>query len=60
MERTDDRDPVIGKFLEFLARDMANQPARIRPVPKSRLARGKALVKGVSVDLDVALPDDEA
>ncbi|MBV9754409.1 MAG: type II toxin-antitoxin system PrlF family antitoxin [Hyphomicrobiales bacterium] len=58
--RSAERDPVIGKFLEFLARDMANEPAHIRPVPKSLLARGKALVKGVPVDLDAALPDDEA
>ena len=53
-------DPVIGTFLEFLARDMANEPARIRPVPKSLVALGKGLVKGVKVDLDAALPDDEA
>ncbi len=58
--RGDDGDPVIGKFLEFLARDMASEPAGIRPVPKSLVARGKALVKGVKVDLDEALPDDEA
>lgn len=58
--REDDGDPVISKFLDFLARDMAKEPARIRPVPKSLLARGKALVKGVKVDLDEALPDDEA
>jgi antitoxin PrlF len=58
--REDDGDPVIGKFLDFLARDMAKEPARIRPVPKSLLARGKALVKGVKVDLDEVLPDEEA
>ena len=46
--------------LEFLARDMASEPARIRPVTKSLLSRGKALVKGVEADLDAALPDDEA
>ncbi len=57
---SDEGDPVIGKFLEFLARNIADQPARIQPVPKSLLARGKALVKGVKVDLDAALPDDEA
>jgi antitoxin PrlF len=56
----DEHDPVIGKFLDFLAADMAGQPARIRPASKSLLARGKALVKGVDVDLDSALPDDEA
>jgi antitoxin PrlF len=58
--RADQNDPVIGQFLAFLARDMAKEPARIRPVSKSLLARGKALVKGVKVDLDEALPDDEA
>jgi len=57
--RADGDDPVIGTFLEFLARDMANEPARIRPVPKSLVARGKGLVKGVEVDLDAALADDE-
>jgi antitoxin PrlF len=58
--RADDGDPVIGKFLEFLAHDMTKAPARIRPVPKSLIARGKALVKDVEVDLDAVLPDDEA
>jgi antitoxin PrlF len=56
----DDGDPVIGKFLSFLARDMANAPARIRPVPKSLVARGKGLVGSVRVDLDAALPKDDA
>jgi antitoxin PrlF len=58
--RTEGDDPVIGKFLEFLARDMTDERGRIRPMPRSLLARGKALVKGVKVDLDAALPDDEA
>lgn len=58
--RTDEADPVIGKFLEFLARDMTNEPERIRPVPKSLVARGKGLVKGVRVDLDAALPEEDA
>jgi antitoxin PrlF len=55
----DEDDPVIGAFLAFLARDMANEPARIRPAPKSLVRRGKALVKGVKVDLDAALPEDD-
>jgi antitoxin PrlF len=53
-------DPVIGTFLAFLARDMANEPVRIRVVPKSLVARGKGLVKGVKVDLDTALPEADA
>lgn len=58
--RADDGDPVIGTFLAFLARDMANEPARIRPVPKSLVTCGKGLVKGIKVDLDAALPEDDA
>ena len=30
--QVEDGDPVICKFLEFLARDMAKEPARIRRV----------------------------
>jgi antitoxin PrlF len=59
-KRSSGGDPVIGTFLAFLARDMASEPARIRPVPKSLVARGKGLVKGVKVDLDAALPEDDA
>ena len=53
-------DPVIGGFLEFLARDMADTPARIQPVPAALVARGRALVEGIEVDLEAALRDDEA
>ena len=50
--RADEGDPVIGKFLAFLARDIADEPAAIRPVPKSLVSHGKALTKVVEVDLD--------
>ncbi len=53
-------DPVIGKFLAFLAKDMASTPDRIKPVPRDLIERGKKLVEGVGVDLDAALPDDDA
>ena len=58
--RAEGADPVIGKFLDFLARDMAKEPGRIRLVPSSLVSRGRDLVKGVKVDLDAPLPDDEA
>jgi len=29
-EATEDSDPVVGKFLAFLARDMEAQPTQIR------------------------------
>ena len=56
----DKSDPVLGKFLAFLARDMATEPVRIRSVPKALVARGRSLVKGMRVALDAALPEDDA
>jgi antitoxin PrlF len=55
----EDRDPIIGKFLAFLARDMAAEPQRIQPISPKLVARGKALVKGVAVDFDALLPADD-
>lgn len=61
MDEVEERpDPVIGKFLGLLAKDMADHPHRIRPISRDLIERGKALVKGVKVDLDAALPDDDA
>jgi antitoxin PrlF len=53
-------DPIIGKFLSFLAEDMIKGPRRIRPVRRDMIDRGKALVAGVDVNLDSALPDADA
>jgi antitoxin PrlF len=36
---------------------MAQNPARIRPAPKSLVTRARALVEGVEVDLEAARPD---
>jgi antitoxin PrlF len=55
-----DDDPVLGHFLAFLERDMAERPQAIRAVPRSLVERARALVERVEVDLEAALPDDEA
>ena len=52
-------DPVLGEFLSFLERDMADRPYAIQALPRSLVERARALVDGVEVDLDQALPDDE-
>ena len=59
-EARSDDDPVLGQFLAFLERDMTARPQVIRAVPRSLVERARALVDGVEVDLDAALPDDEA
>jgi antitoxin PrlF len=43
-------DPVLGRFLEFMATDMAAHPERIAPFPVSLLARARTLTGGVEID----------
>ncbi len=52
-------DPVLGPFLDFLARDLANHPERLRAVDAGLVQRLQSLVSGVEVDLDAALPADD-
>ena len=59
-DAADESDPVVGKFLAFLARDMEVHPAQIRGINPALLRRARSLVKGVKVDLDTPLlPEDE-
>jgi antitoxin PrlF len=51
-------DPVLGKFLEFLARDIASHPERLQAVDRGLVKRIQSLVGGVKVDLDEALSAD--
>lgn len=51
-------DPVIGEYLNFLARDIA--AGNVRAVTPELVDRVKALVGDLQVDLDAPLrPDDE-
>jgi antitoxin PrlF len=52
-------DPVLGRFLDLLARDIASQPSRMRAVDSALVARLRNLVKGVDVDLDAPLAVDD-
>ena len=52
-------DPVLGRFLGFLARDIANHPERLQAVDRGLVKRIQSLVGGVKVDLDEALSADE-
>jgi len=53
-------DPVLGKFLGFLARDMASHPERLQAVDAGLVERLQSLVGGIEVDLDAGLSDDDA
>jgi antitoxin PrlF len=55
---TKEDDPVLGEYLNFLARDIA--AGSVRVLTPELADRVKSLVEGVEVDLDAPLaPDDE-
>lgn len=53
-------DPALGPFLTFLERDIETRPQAIKPVTQDLYRRAASLVDGVEVDLDSALPSDDA
>ena len=52
-------DPVLGPFLDFLARDIASHPERLRVVGAGLADRIQSLVGGVEADLDAPLSEDD-
>ncbi len=53
-------DPVLGSFLDFLARNIAEHPQHLRPIDSGLARRMRSLTKGVKVDIKAALdPADE-
>lgn len=56
VEPKEDDDPVLGQFLDFLARDIATHPEHLRHVDPDLLQRAQSLVKGVEIDIDSPLP----
>lgn len=55
----EEEDPVIEKFLNFLAEDMSKNPQNIKPISPELINRAKELVAGVEFDLDAPLSDEE-
>lgn len=59
-KKTEDSDPAINAFLNFLASDITRHPESLQSFPASLLSRIDGLTAGVDVgDLDTLLPDDE-
>lgn len=50
----------IEVTLTRLVKNWASEVERVRPMPRNLLRRGKRLVRGVTVDLDGTLPDDDS
>lgn len=58
-ETSEGDDPVLNRFLGFLARDIANHPDRLQALDASLVQRLESLVSGVEVDLNAALSADD-
>lgn len=54
-----DDDPVMGQFLVFLARDIADHPERLRAINSDLVQRLNSLVSGAEVNLDSPLSADD-
>jgi len=50
--RSEEEDPVIEAFLDFLARDMAARPERLAELTPELIERARALTDGIEADLD--------
>lgn len=52
-------DPGLTPFLDFLARDLAEHPERLRALDAGLVQRIQTLVGGVGIDLDAPLSADD-
>ena len=52
-------DPVLAKFLTFLADDICQNPQNVRAVDANLLDRVRPLVSDVEIDLDCSLFDED-
>ena len=50
-----EEDPALGRFLAFLARDIAEHPERLRALDTGLVRRLRSLTRGAEVDLDAPL-----
>jgi antitoxin PrlF len=52
-------DPVLGEFLNFLARDMEKNPQHLQAISSDLVSNVQSLVSGVDLDLDAPLLDED-
>ena len=52
-------DPVLEKFLNFLARDMENNPQHLKAISSDLVSLVQSLVSEIDVDFDAPLSDED-
>lgn len=59
VETKEESDPVVEKFLSFLAKEMQKHPQHVRPLNNKLYQRIESLISGVEFDLDQPLSDED-
>ena len=59
VEIAEEVDPVLGRFLGFLSRDIDNHPERLQSIDAGFVQRLRSLTDGIEVNLDAALSADD-
>lgn len=57
-ETAEEDDPVLGPFLALIARDMLENPQKIKPLDETLMKEISALTVGIEVDPDEDLGDE--
>ena len=57
--KASEEDPILGKFLNFIAQDMEQNPQHIQSITKETLEQVQSLVENVEIDLDAPLSDED-
>lgn len=55
----EEEDPVIAEFLNFIAKDIQNNPKNLTTINQDLVSRINSLVTNVEVNTDEPLTDDE-
>lgn len=53
------KNKTMKEFLKFLEKDLINRPEQLRPLSQEKLAKAKELTKGMDVDINTPIEDDE-
>ncbi|WP_319420216.1 type II toxin-antitoxin system PrlF family antitoxin [Pleurocapsa sp. FMAR1] len=56
---TSEDDPILDKFLDFLAQDIEQNPQQIQPITSETLVRVQSLVGDMNIDLNAPLSDKD-
>jgi antitoxin PrlF len=60
LTRAEPDDPALAAFLDFLANDLASHPEHLQVLDAGLVERLQGLASGVEINLNEALPDEDA